>query len=556
MRLTKPVVNTASAYCQRLFDRLMPWAFPIVFGIMAAVLVAPFCQTKVPPVVDYPNHLAGDYILAHLNHSAWLGRIYQPHWAVIPDLANDLILLPLLAFLPTFIAGKLVLFMALLAPLAGALFYNYALFRSFTFWPLASALVAFNFAFLLGLSSFLFGLGAAFSVVAVWIMLRERYPGGGIVVLAFGSVVVFFCHITAMSFLVALFGSYEICQFRQFTIAQASKRILPLLSIALPAGLLYLISPTASGPWQPIWTSPIEKLLFFFGPVMNYSLALDCMTGVALLAATTFAVQAGWLQIPRCTLICLIGLLVLFFVAPFRIKGGSFFDLRFIIMAGYLMFGGMRENPTIPVRHLWAALTCLTIVAGGRIFIVSVIWHAQPHQIALVQQVTRLVPPGSRVLVANEFPDTANPYWKQIPTVSLIASIFPDDYHLPTIFLAQRQAFFQTLFADPTQQPIAFRPEYQRNSVRSAAWGPPSSAMLAKSPLTAVERERYPYLLDWQTNFDYVLVMNAGAMRHPDQFIPGRLSLLGANNLAALYRVRLTTGAAPHTDDLNQPGTP
>jgi len=530
-------------------NRLVRWTFLLTVGVLIVLLVVPFWQTKIPPVVDYPNHLAGDYILAHLAHSAWLSRIYQPHWAVIPDLASDLILLPLLSVLPTFIAGKLVLFMSLLAPLMGALLYNYALFGRLSFWPLASTIVAFNFAFLLGLANFLFGLGAAFVVAAIWIVWHDRHPGRNAAALVIGSLVVFFCHITAMFFLAVLLASYEIGQIRRFTVAGVLKRILPLVVTAIPTGLLYVVSSTASGGWEASWDSPMEKLVYAFSPVMNYSLPLDCLTGVVLIAATILAVRMKWLELPRCTFIGLTVLLVSFVIAPFRIKDGLFFDLRFITMAGYLMFGGMRENPSIPAKHLRVAAACVAVVVCGRIFVVYDVWQSQPQQVALVQQVARLVPPGSRVLIATEFPDNSNPYWQASPAVRRIDSIFVDNYHLPTIFLAQRQAFCQTLFADPTQQPIVVRQAYRDARVESAAWGPPDAALLTIQSLRLDQRERYPYLPGWQSKFDYVLVMNAGTMRHPDRFIPDRLQLLAGNDLAALYRVRPPAVAAPDNED-------
>lgn len=541
------VSSHTSTANQQSYSRLVHWAFPLVLCIVAAALILPFFQTDVPPVVDYPNHLAGDYILSHLHQSTWLAAMYRPHWVIIPNLASDILLVALLGILPIFIAGKLALVASLLTPLAGVIVFNYALFRRLSLWPLASGLVAFNFAFLLGLMNFLLGLGAAFAVAAIWVRWREHYTARTIAALAAGSLAVFFCHITALPFLAVLVGAYEIDQIQGRTVRAVVRRLLCLVPTTIPTGLLYFYSATAAGQLKAHWYTVIGKLVFAFAPVMNYNLPLDFLTGVGIVSFAVLAVRRGWLLLPRSILICLGLLCLLFILLPFRVKGGAFFDMRFEIMAAYLLFAGMRENPLILPGRLTAALICLVALTCGRIFFVSEVWQWQPQEIALVQQATRLVPPGSRVLIATVLPDnaTARTYWNHVPAVRRIDSIYMDDYHLPTIFLAEGQDFFQTLFADPTQQPIGVRRDYQGDTVSSAAWGPPDYSLLMTSPRTAHDREMYPYLSGWQSKFDYVLVMNAGGMTEPRRFLPNRLKLMEFNDLAALFQVRAPDSALP-----------
>jgi len=50
------------------------------------VLLAPLTMTDVPPLMDYPNHLARLYALAFIGSDPILARFYQPHWAIIPNL--------------------------------------------------------------------------------------------------------------------------------------------------------------------------------------------------------------------------------------------------------------------------------------------------------------------------------------------------------------------------------------------------------------------------------------------------------------------------------------
>src|SRR5712672_732238 len=53
---------------------------------LCLVLVAPLAVVDVPPLLDYPNHLARAYILAHGLADLHLSQMYVPHWAIIPNL--------------------------------------------------------------------------------------------------------------------------------------------------------------------------------------------------------------------------------------------------------------------------------------------------------------------------------------------------------------------------------------------------------------------------------------------------------------------------------------
>ena len=102
-----------------------------------ASLLAPLFLIDVPPVLDYPNHLARMYVLAFGAHDPILSRMYAQHWAIIPNLAIDLVLPEMLKFLPIYLAGRLVLAATLLMPLLGVIAYHRAAFRVRSYWPLA-----------------------------------------------------------------------------------------------------------------------------------------------------------------------------------------------------------------------------------------------------------------------------------------------------------------------------------------------------------------------------------------------------------------------------------
>jgi hypothetical protein len=143
-------------------------SFWLVFAAAACVLVIPLFTIDVPPIVDYPNHLARLYITAHGSSDPWLSHMYRQHWAIIPNLGIDLLVPWTLSFLPLYLAGRIMLALTLLLPVIGTIAYHRALFGGSSFWPLSSFLVAYNLVFLLGFHNLLLSYGIALLSAAIF----------------------------------------------------------------------------------------------------------------------------------------------------------------------------------------------------------------------------------------------------------------------------------------------------------------------------------------------------------------------------------------------------
>ena len=178
-------------------------------ALLTAALLAPLLIADVPPLLDYPSHLARFVMLAAGPDDPTLGPIFTPHWAIVPNLATDVIAPPLLRLLPVHIAGRCLLGGILLLNLAGVLALHRALFGRRSFWPLASGLVAYNSGFLLGFLNWQIGSGLAMLFAAAWLTWRERRPVATIAAAAAASVVLFFCHLMGLVFFLVLIGSAE-----------------------------------------------------------------------------------------------------------------------------------------------------------------------------------------------------------------------------------------------------------------------------------------------------------------------------------------------------------
>ena len=75
-----------------------------LFYLIAAL---PLLLGVIPPLGDYLNHLARMHVILAGGRDPWLAQFYAVHWALIPNLAIDLLVPPLAKVVGLFWAGKL-----------------------------------------------------------------------------------------------------------------------------------------------------------------------------------------------------------------------------------------------------------------------------------------------------------------------------------------------------------------------------------------------------------------------------------------------------------------
>lgn len=92
--------------------------------LIPGALLAPIWTVRYPPIVDYPNHLASAFVLAHLKDPSFhFSGFYAADWNTSPYLAMDVILVGLQRFMPIEIAGRVLLSLCVLAVPAAAWFF-------------------------------------------------------------------------------------------------------------------------------------------------------------------------------------------------------------------------------------------------------------------------------------------------------------------------------------------------------------------------------------------------------------------------------------------------
>ena len=491
--------------------------------MLSATLLGPLLIADVPPLLDYPNHLARFVLLAAGPDDPVLGPVFTPHWAIIPNLAADVIGPTLLRLLPVHVAGRCLVGGILLLNMAGVVALHRSLFGRRSLWPLASGLVAYNSTFLLGFLNWQIGCGLAMLFAAGWISWRETRPFATIAAASAASVVLFFCHLMGLVFFLALIGGAEAYAMRD----RRALLVRPLMLSPMLVGplLLWSLSALRDAPTAPDWMDAPAKLVQAASPFINYCFALDVITAALVYGGTAAGLATGWLVIAPRAVPAAAALAVLYLVLPFNLRGVSFVDTRVAVMLGFLLFAAV-DPVRLPRRTGRVVAAGLAVLFALRMAVVAAVWLDHRRDLADLRSVIAAVPPGALVAVTDVPREAAPAYWDAGPRSRMISNILRTENHLPALLLIERGAFWPGLFTNPTQQPIRLRRAYER--LAREVYDIPSHAALVAAPDSHAAAFR---------DFDFLLMLEAGADPDPAGFVPHCLSMITRTDFAALYRV-------------------
>ncbi len=508
---------------------------------MLMTLLVPVIITPVPPLTDYPNHLARCYLLAFGDSDQALGQMFSRQWQIIPNVAIDLILPRLMHVFSPLTAGRIMLVFCLLIPTSGAIALNHAYFRRRSLWQIASGFAAYNALFLMGFMNFAIGIGVAMWGAAAWVRYRESHSWASVLFAAFLSPVLFFFHLFGLCFYALLVGSYEFFitfvrwSSKGVNIRFALHRVIMFAVTMIVPLILYLLSPIEKLSLDPVWPSFSRKIYFAFGWILEYSRLFDLFVAASLVAFLVFCVMNGRAFISKAGLVAATALCCVYLVTPFAFKGVYFVDTRLPVMLGFMIFAAFLPRG-LTSNQRYVALAFFAVLLVTRISFVSRVWVESQRDLDDVRSVVQAVRVGSRVLVAD-VTGSDNPGWyESMPISRRIPEVAPTYWHLASFVLLDRRAFWPNIFADASQQPIAVKEPYRElQAVRSAL---PNYVDLTRRQFAEDELEHFPFLAEWQQKFDFVLLLNAEGVPNLSQFLPDRLRVVDSRGIAALFEVR------------------
>jgi hypothetical protein len=508
---------------------------------LTCLLLCPFAVTPIPPLLDYPDHVAEMYVIAQASHDLGLAKVYAIHWTVVANSGVELVMPFLLRFLPLWPTGDGFLVLTLLLPLAGSAIFARAAFARWSFWPLAGGLVAYNTLFLLGFMNFLIGIGAAFLAAAAWVAYRSRFPVWTVAGAIPAAIALFFIHLFGLMFFALLIGAHELTALigprgrRWPTMGLVLRRLLPdAVIFVLP--VLLLLGSTLADTSGATMRQPLNvKIGELFYPFLTYYQTPDRLVMLALLAAMAVLLWRGRARVAPQAVIVLLVMLAVWPFVPHVYKNTGYIDARFPIMMGYLLFAGF-EPLNLPRRVGAALFAVIALLIVVRVGAVGRVWAGHNQDLAELNRVIAHVEPGSQVLAVDVPSQQVTPYWLGHRRNWMNAGYIKTYYHDAALLIPERQAFWPRLFTGLGKQPVVVNPAYTATTAPEGEL-PDYHELSADQPSAAALVDA-PYLQDWQRKFAYVLLLASGAAGDVSLLRPDRLELVEQTEFATLFRIR------------------
>ncbi len=549
--------NAARITTPAAASRLVPAALFVTF----AALLVPVLVAAIPPLEDYPNHLARLWLLSGGTNLPPVSEMYRVSWDTFTNIGIDLLTYGLGGLVPYEIMGRVfVAASVLLPPLGGVLLWR-TVYGGTHWWQLAFGLLAWSAGVVNGFLNFEIGLGLALLAAAADPALARRGPATAAVARALLAALLMLMHVFALAFYAALLAGLALgpdlrALGRRDILLRAAQSILAIgAALALPAVLLVLFAPSLPGAhegrglntaWQDLQagfallrTDPVYKVNSALLGVRAYSDRLDVLTLAVLGLPVLASLLLRRLKAHAGLLLAVAGLMACYLVLPDYLAGTFWIDRRFALMAPLALAAALRPDlPPRPAGALAAALVAMSLVRTGH---VASVWHERQADVASLRRALASVPPGAAILpLEHRFKRAEGGPPGRYTTMGE-----PSHRHMHTLALPWRLAFVPTLFTARGKQPLEVLPPW--NTIVEPDGGtPPSVNALTDPAILARFLGRAPYARAWRERFDYALVLNADMPDDNGPFTPpDGVELVADEGFAQLYRINRAALPAP-----------
>jgi len=516
-----------------------------VYGVVLTLLAVPLLMVEIPPLYDYPNHLARMHILAHYADSPELQANYTIAWKLSPYLGMDLIVPPLARHMSIYTSGRLFLYLCLVQIVAGTALVHAALYRRFSPWPAASALFAYSLILSLGFVNYLFAIGVWLFAFGGWILLSRR---GGVARVAAGTILsfaVFFSHFFAFAGYMLCVGAYEFgvwwndrahapgarplaALFARPFAALFARGFIAFLPFIPPLALMARIDHGQTGgvTW---YGGPVTKLTALLSPIIFPSARFDlALLALLLVIPARRGVFGPVTLAPQMRMpLLVLGFAVL--AMPNVLAGVWDMDCRLPLAFVFLAIAGFQWR-AVPERAGKIAACCLVALLTLNMALIVWAWQPIARQYDAFRAALPAIPRGARVIA---FRDEDGIDKAQKPGPPIVYS------HLPALAIIERDVFLPTLFKNPMMPVQAAAATREIDS----AGGDPielpellDGADPVKGPAhlgkfnTLGNRD---YWGGWQTHFDDAIELSFGA--HPA--LPPELRRTVTGTFFNIYRI-------------------
>jgi hypothetical protein len=435
--------------------------------LLCAVVFVPLWSVAIPPLVDYPNHLAREYILAHLAQSENLRLFYQANWSATPYLAMDALVQVLAHVMPVALAAKLFLALTLLLLAMAPIALSHALHGRVAPIALVGLLFVHNTTVSLGFVNYLFSLGFALCLLSGWILAREGRVWIRLIMLPVLSTLLFFSHLIGFVVYALTVCAYEFGRHLEevrgrtphaplaLNAAQRQNLVSFGVQFLLPLTIFWLFGPsseTSEMVRQTTHGGIGRKFDILFGMfdylIPPYIWSLDRILVIALPLALLLLLALRTLELSKRMLWPLLAMLLLFFVMPMQWLGGWGGDHRLLPAIG-LMFAGSLRLKKQDGKTGALVLGLLAVLIALRTAAITVEWRKADAEYAQLLRAFESLTAGSRVYYAFGHAGGRDSWLRP-------------KYFVPCLAVMSRQVYVPYLFTSNNIPgiPLQYKPEY------------------------------------------------------------------------------------------------
>jgi hypothetical protein len=412
-------------------------SYRIALLFVAIVVAIPIWIVDYPGMVDYPNHLARCYVLAHYDaNPIWQARYLVVH-DPLPNLAIDLIVTPLNHFLPILISGKIFLTLTALLYLFGCVWLGRALIGKRNWIAPLAALTFYNSALLYGFENYVFGVAVFLCAFAFWMQSRSRMSWPRFLACCALSLVAFLSHLSAIMFLGVACLTVALVEWPRHKSVLLLLRQLAWLGCPLVLMFGFMHGSGKVGPIE--WGSISDKALHLFTPIRAYNFAFDGAVLAVVLVCGVVVARSSKIHsaaVAGAVLFCL------FLISPEGMFQSSAVDARYVLPAFLLVL--------LSIEPVWnqarkVALIVATLAMVARTVDIAANWVTVDRRERNVLQMADTLPRGARIFVIHPAP--------QATTGKLDRGFF----EIITLWTISDEASVSSLFAAPGMQPLVAR---------------------------------------------------------------------------------------------------
>jgi hypothetical protein len=408
-----------------------------LFLVLAAV-IAPLWIVDYPGMVDYPNHLVRCYILANYQTNPIWQQRYSLDYTPIPNLAIDLIVVPLAHWLPLIACGKIFLTLAAIFYVIGCSELGRAVIGRPNWLALFASFTFYNSALLYGFVNYVFGLGVFLCAFAFWLQSRHKMSAARFLLCGLLAIVAYLSHLSSIVCLGVACTTVAFLDFRRDH--KSLRLILNLAWLVCPVLLMAAFMRGSGSVGRIEWSTIREKAIYLLSPIRSYDLILDvAVLTILVVCGLVIAKRSKVHPVANAALV----MAVLFLVTPKGVLTASAVDARYVVPAVVL---ALLSIETCWGRSQKAALAIAVLVMGIRTASIAANWLVIDQRSRQVLQMGSVLSQGARVYVI------------QPPVGPEISRKLDRGFvHVIEFWTVSHRAYLSSLFAIAGQQPLVFR---------------------------------------------------------------------------------------------------